>query len=462
MALTVTLLPSTLIEISQRRQQIKEDSEKSFERSTNELALNLELMLWNYAYPEAQEFIESSATQAHFKRVRVRDSKNIILFDSKKQNLAKSTSESFDRTAPIIHSGRNIGSVEVIFDRTDANFKLKRAFIEPLVRASVIAFALFLLTGLLLKLSILTRIQTLARQANELKNKNLDTPFHWVPNDELGRLGANLEETRASLLSAFAQNRIINENLAEVNRNLEALVAAKTAQAVHASRLSSLGEMAASVAHEINNPLAIIDTTLYTLPAHTKDAKKLANKIEVINRATQRIAKIVMGLRKFSRTSERSAHAPVPIQKLMEEVITLTQAKAKGSSTSVVLICASESQISCNEIEIEQVMVNLISNAIDAVKHLAEKWVRVEVRDLASSIIVSVTDSGTGISKEMAEKIFQPFFTTKAVGEGTGLGLSIVKGILEDHKATIELVEESPHTCFEITFEKISAIKSAS
>jgi signal transduction histidine kinase len=107
-------------------------------------------------------------------------------------------------------------------------------------------------------------------------------------------------------------------------------------------------------------------------------------------------------------------------------------------------------------VEIEQVVINLINNAIDAVKERAEKWVKVEVLDDDQSVVFRVTDSGLGISEAVQNKIFDPFFTTKPVGEGTGLGLSITKGILDQHKATIAIVPHVPNTCFEIRFQKVS------
>ena len=98
--------------------------------------------------------------------------------------------------------------------------------------------------------------------------------------------------------------------------------------------------------------------------------------------------------------------------------------------------------------------VNLINNSIDAVKDSHDRWVKMELGETISEIVLRISDSGLGIPEHVQKKLFQPFFTTKEVGEGTGLGLSIVKGILDDHKASIELLANQPHTCFEIKFPK--------
>ena len=111
-------------------------------------------------------------------------------------------------------------------------------------------------------------------------------------------------------------------------------------------------------------------------------------------------------------------------------------------------------QICCDSVEIEQVLVNLINNAIDAVKGQENAWVKLNCFEVGSQVVLQVIDSGLGLSKEVEAKLFQPFFPTKPVGEGTGLGLSIVKGILDEHKASISLNRAMPHTCFEIRFPK--------
>ena len=115
----------------------------------------------------------------------------------------------------------------------------------------------------------------------------------------------------------------------------------------------------------------------------------------------------------------------------------------------------------CDEIEIEQVLVNLINNGIDAVKNLPEKWVRVTIFEDPTQVILQISDSGSGIPEKIRHRLFDPFFTTKGVGEGTGLGLSIAKGILDEHHATISVLAEAPHTCFEIRFPLAGRTKNA-
>jgi signal transduction histidine kinase len=251
--------------------------------------------------------------------------------------------------------------------------------------------------------------------------------------------------------SAFEDSRADNEN------RMRLLILKSS----HIEKLASLGDMSAGVAHEINNPLAIISGTVELLPKFSDNPEKLASKIEIIQKSCNRIARIVKSLEKFSRSDEKSHFLPHRICKIAEEVMLLIGAKSKRHSTPVTLECSTQAAIFCDEVEIEQVLVNLINNGIDAVQGKPEKWVKVSIFEDGLSVVVRVIDSGLGISEKVQNKLFEPFFTTKKVGEGTGLGLSISRGILEEHKATIAVLRDSPNTCFEIRFSRHEEIENA-
>lgn len=227
------------------------------------------------------------------------------------------------------------------------------------------------------------------------------------------------------------------------------------------AKLASLGEMSAGIAHEINNPLAIISGTVGLLSKFSHTPEKFAAKVETIKKSCDRISRIVGGLRKFSRSGDKSNLKNYELSKIIQDTVILTEAKSKRHSTPVILDSRSSSFVYCDEVEIEQVFVNLINNAIDAVKEQSERWVKVSLYDEGASVVIRVMDSGSGIPENVRDKLFEPFFTTKKVGEGTGLGLSITKGILDEHKATIHVVSECSNTCFEIRFSRAEEIKDA-
>lgn len=217
------------------------------------------------------------------------------------------------------------------------------------------------------------------------------------------------------------------------------------------SKLASLGELSAGVAHEINNPLMIISGVSKMLNYSLDDPEKLKYKIIQIEKSVERIAKIVHGLKRFSRMDATSEKKIVNIQKILDDALTLIFIKAKQSDIDLQVDCQSSSNIMCNSIEIEQVLINLANNAADALQGAADKWIRVEVKDNGDQLVIKFTDSGEGVNAAILEKIFDPFFTTKSVGEGTGLGLSISRGIIQDHGGDLSYITESRNTCFVIT-----------
>jgi PAS domain S-box-containing protein len=229
---------------------------------------------------------------------------------------------------------------------------------------------------------------------------------------------------------------------------------AQKSNLLHQSKLASLGEMSAGIAHEINNPLAIIIGSAELLTIYRENEQKFTTKIDLIYRSCDRISKILNGLKKYSRTADDTKHAVKNLCAIVDEVVVLTEIKAKRTGVNVRRECPEELLILCDEISIEQVLINLINNGIDAVKNVDDKWVRVTVHAEGEDIFLRVIDSGPMIDQELEQKIFDPFFTTKKVGEGTGLGLSITKGILDEHSAQICLNRSFSTTCFEIQFKR--------
>lgn len=211
---------------------------------------------------------------------------------------------------------------------------------------------------------------------------------------------------------------------------------------LQASKMSSLGEMSAGIAHEINNPLAIIigkaESMQDVLAKPETSIETLKKHAEVIERTGHRIAKIVRSLRAFSRDGNQDPFEDTNVGDLVRETFVLCNSRFLNHGIELTLSDIDEKlMIRARAVEISQVLLNLMNNAFDACSKLEEKWVRVEVTGSGGAVEISVTDSGQGIPVEIREKITQPFFTTKEVGQGTGLGLSIATGIAQSHKGTL-------------------------
>ena len=236
---------------------------------------------------------------------------------------------------------------------------------------------------------------------------------------------------------------------------LELQLKEEQAKSIHNSKLASIGEVSASIAHEINNPLAIIDGGLRLLDKVRTDEDKFNDKVGVLVKSTQRISKIINTLRKFSRNSYEMNRVVVDLENLIDEVLIFTEIKVKNFGVKLDLDFQKGIKVFIDELELQQVLINLIDNSIDATKDQKKPWIKIKAFEQNKSIYIQVIDSGLGVSPEIESRIFQPFFTTKKVGHGTGLGLSICKNILEQNGASIYLNKLNENTCFEIRLQKI-------
>ena len=185
--------------------------------------------------------------------------------------------------------------------------------------------------------------------------------------------------------------------------------------------------------------------------------ESVESKLKIVEKSSERIAHIVSSLKKFSRIDDaKPSKIAVPLTDIVKEALTLTTPKIKSTHTDISFNSSTSSVILCDEIEIEQILINLINNSIDAIKQLPKKWINISLIEKNENLVLTIADSGDGIPISIQDRIFDPFYTTKKIGEGTGLGLSIVKGMLEDHDASITLDNDSINTCFILRFPKFS------
>lgn len=225
------------------------------------------------------------------------------------------------------------------------------------------------------------------------------------------------------------------------------------------SKMAALGQMASGMAHEINNPLAIIksraEQLLFILMSSGEvSADVFKKELAKISNTTDRIAKIIKGLRAFARNSESDPFVSTKFKAIYENTLELCSEKIKNRNIDIIFEGHSDFNILCRESQMIQVLLNLLNNSVDAVDSLEKKWIKISTSENENYFIIKVTDSGFGIPSDVAHKVMQPFFTTKDVGKGTGLGLSISKGILEEHGAHIHYDIDSRNTSFQIDFPK--------
>jgi PAS domain S-box-containing protein len=231
----------------------------------------------------------------------------------------------------------------------------------------------------------------------------------------------------------------------ERHRELRELAQKQEEQLVHSTRLAELGEMAAGVAHELNQPLTGIRNfarnAAYMLDKGVGNPDEVKDNLRLISEQVDRAAKIINQMRELTRRSARE-FAPLDLSNIVRESVEFLSPQLRLSGVHVQLDLARNlPQVMGDRIRLEQVFLNLLTNARQAMEETAERRLTVKTRlDPAGRhpVVVEIIDTGKGFAPAEAEKLFQPFFSTKKPGHGTGLGLSISLSIVKDHQGTIE------------------------
>ena len=253
-----------------------------------------------------------------------------------------------------------------------------------------------------------------------------------------------LEKTRKAMIHIMDDLRKTTEEIKQRENELTE----KQEQLVQAGKLATLGELTTGVAHELNNPLNNIGLFLgnaidrIDLGAWEKDQilGELHHAMQQVGKATE----IISHLRTFGRAAPVSREL-VPIKVVVERSILLIQEQLRLRQIKVELdLCSEDPLVIGNPIQLEQVFLNLLTNARDAVSNQPRKLIQIQCYVDQHKVKLAFCDSGPGIAAGLEQRIFDPFFTTKEVGAGTGLGLSITYSIIKEHQGTITVAKPRP------------------
>jgi signal transduction histidine kinase len=250
-----------------------------------------------------------------------------------------------------------------------------------------------------------------------------------------------------NLAGAALQNASLYTDLREKMQELKSA----QQQLIHSSKMAAIGELAANVAHEINNPLtSVLGYTTYLLKS-IELAESPRRMLGMMEQETLRVRKIIRNLLDFSR-KKPSWMKPSDLLMPIKETIALVQGMAESSFVRVVEeYPAAPVLVNMDHDEIKQVFINLAYNALQAMPSGGEFRVRLSMKQ-GNQAVVEFGDTGIGIAPENLDKIFEPFFSTKGNGDGTGLGLSISYRIIQNHGGTIEAASHvGQGTVFSVT-----------
>ncbi len=307
--------------------------------------------------------------------------------------------------------------------------------------------------------NVLQRIIELQQNMRAIASSQLDTKIRIVGHDEVSSMARDLQYFQETAIQVEQTNQTL---AAEIEERVAAEAQLKAAQneLVQAGKLAALGKLGVGITHEINQPLTAIASHLHTAGRHMEkeQVNKAQTSLQKISLLLTKITRITKHLKAFARVAGTEL-TPVCLDTVIRDAIELMSSQIADQNCQLdYQTNASSLYVLAEPIRLEQVMVNLISNAVDALSSASLKQLSIEVHEQNNKIIIDVSDTGIGIEESQIEQIFDPFFTQKEVGQGLGLGLSISYNIIQDFGGQIR-VSSTPETGSRFTLELAKAEK---
>jgi two-component system NtrC family sensor kinase len=345
---------------------------------------------------------------------------------------------------PTERSVLGVLDVRMSLERVDATIsQAQQQFV--IVAVSMLLF-IAVASVVFLSVTVIRPVRKLMAGTQEISSGNLDYEIHVETKDEIGRLAASFNEMTKSLRLAEAQNK-------EWSQTLEARVREKSdelkrihEQIMQIEKMASLGKLSATVAHELNNPLEGVLTYAKLIARRiqkktdlSSEMKETLEDIELIRRETERCGNIVKNLLLFSR-KQVVDFGVVPIQHIVEKAERLMKHHFQITNVQFqVVYPPGETSLLCDENQIQQALVALFVNAVEAMPEGGNLSVEIQFDEKHDLVLVKIKDTGIGIPEEDVLHVFEPFFSTKRNGQGVGLGLSVVYGIVDRHGGRISV-----------------------
>lgn len=477
-SLFIVLVPFGIADLYRTRAQLIERSNNDISVYVQTISTALAECMWNFETATAKQLIISTLKKDNILQIELYDEKENLFFGITKNknsknafdvittptlsptyNAQKNSNDLFKilqvsdneqlifQTLHSDHAGEKpTGSIYLLIETSQITKDLYARALLTLTSMTILIFATGGLLFYFTRNTIIKPIQNIS-QVMESAANNLSAR-------------ATVEADRKDEIQELSTG--FNLMMDKLQGN-QTLIHEQQKQILTSSKFSALGEMAAGIAHEINNPLAIIggisSLLIDEIDDGAIDKDLLKTNLVKIEMTADRISKIIKGLKSFSRNAENDPFNTIRLSVLIDQTLALCLQRFKQGAIEIRIKNEENPELSCREVQLSQVMLNILNNTYDAIENLEQnKWVEISTQKTAKTFSILITDCGSGIPKHIVDKIMQPFYTTKEIGKGTGLGLSISKGIVEQHGGRLYIDTECANTRFviELPIERLT------
>jgi signal transduction histidine kinase len=421
-------------------------------------------MLWDVNEAGAAGLMAPILPSIDASYVKLTDDKGKVIFEERKPDFSPkySFTKKFEVKAKKNDPDRVLGHLEVNFFKDNIIQELRNRFVLILLlnglKTAIVAGVLLIVFHRLVAKPIgeISRYFLTHKDLNKISGDEFKVQHTPRIDDELSVMVEQIA-VRENTLAQWGQQQRDRIGAAEMAlQDADEIIKQEKSRAEASARLAQLGEMATSIAHEINNPLAIISgynhLIIKEVSKEVLNIKRIIDTSNAVENTIMRITKIITGLRAYARDGSHDPKALATVRSIIEDAISMTETRlrSKGVELRVRVDVKDSDVLMCRQVQIVQTLVAIVNNAVDAVAKLSEHWIELSAQRAGDTIRLAVTDSGAGISEEVVHRLFEPFFTTKQIGEGTGLGLSISYGIIKDHDGKIFVDKACKNTRFVI------------
>jgi two-component system NtrC family sensor kinase len=429
--------------------------------------------IWTYDQNQIVEIGNSLLTDSKYtyiSAIRIETTNNETLFEkgqdgTKTFNEAAGMPYTQTKVIEVFKDEAHIGTVSLAMTNYGYIKAFRNQFIFLILASLVILFILSQLVRYYFNRTLTRPMNKILKHVREIEDEQ------YLQHDV-----ENLPQELESISKALNQVALViekrNNDIMFYTQDLEKLVQARTSELeeqmsknLNTARLAAIGELAADVAHEVNNPLTIIDlyaSKLKKYESENNQNPEIGKSIDKIQMMIKRIGKIIKGLKTMSRDGNADPMMAFSVTNVMEDVKMFVEMKLKVNNIEFdFTVDPADLMVYGREVQISQVLVNLIGNAADAIIDFKEKWIQIEIKEMGDSVCFYITDCGNGIDENILDKIMHPFFTTKEVNKGTGLGLSISKSIIEEHGGELAYNCKHAHTQFIFSLKKAKLAKQS-